>query len=163
MILLLCKKIILLCIYAAQDFQGYVMSLPSVFKSSQLFSFQIVFLSCFLSPFLLRFQLHIFHFLIASSLILFSVYSIPLVSLHESFCILYCDLYSISPIPPFVASNLQLNPFIKFLIRVIVFWNLELQYDYFLKFLFFSCKNPQSFLFSPWTIKSIVILNIYIW
>ena len=134
----------------------------SFISFQKLFSFQILFLPCFCSPFLLRFQLHIFHFLTLSSLILFSVYSIHY-SLHESFCIIYSDLYSISPIPPFVASNLQINPFIKFQIWVIIFWNLELQYGYFSKFLFFSCQNPQSSLFSPWTIKRVVIFfNLFI-
>ena len=102
-----------------------------------------------------------FTFLLCLSLMLFSAYSIPLVTPWLILYNLFWPIYSISPILPLVPSNLQLNPTIELLIWVTVLWNLELQYDYFLKFLFFSCQNSHSCLFFPWTIKMIVILMVY--
>lgn len=54
----------------------------------------------------------------------------------------------ISPALPLVISNLHLNLSIEFLIGVIAFLNLELQYDYFLKFLFYSATILSFSLFA---------------
>lgn len=56
------------------------MYLSSVFRSSWLFSFQVLLLPYILSPFFWDFSM--FHFLIVFSLMLFSVYFIPLASPH---------------------------------------------------------------------------------
>ena len=143
--------------------------LPRIFRAMwclfHQFSKAILFSNTVLALFLLSFsfEISITYFSLSYCFFSYSLFCL-FHSLFSPWVILYnLFLYSISPIPPFVASNLQINPFIKFQIWVIVFWNLELQYDYFSKFLFFSCQNPQSSLFSPWTIKRVVIfLNLFI-
>lgn len=138
----------------------FLFILHKIFKSSQPLSFQILLLPCLLSPFLLGFQLHIFHFYLCASFnALFSIFHyFSLSNLHSIYFLL-----TILPILSLVTFNTHINPSIEFLIWVIVFLKFRTIVWLLFQISVLFCQNSQFHPFLLWTIESTGILKIYVW